>query len=217
MACRYCHNPDSWNRDGGQVFEVSDLVDLALRYKPYYGDTGGVTLSGGEPLLQLEFTAALLTALKTAGLSTALDTSGYLLQETPAERAAVRDILRSTELTLLDIKSSDPQKYRWLTGQSIEPLETFLSACQTSRVPLWIRQVIVPGWNDQPENIRHLGRFLAKWPDLRLLRIQLLPYHTMGESKWARIGRTYPLSGTPPMLAENLQPLQRLADELVRS
>ena len=221
LGCRYCHNPDSWPPEGGTVYAVSELVRRALRYQPYYGERGGVTLSGGEPLLQAEFTAALLAGLRAAGLSTALDTSGWLpvLAASAPDSgipAILRDILARSDRVILDVKSPDPAQFRWLTGRDIGPLRRFLDACAAAGNWLWIRQVIVPGWNDQPENIRQLADFIHQWPALRLEKIELLPYHTLGEAKWHKLDRPYPLAGLPPMGRQALQGLQELADRLIR-
>jgi len=213
MSCRYCHNPDTWSAEGGTLFSVSELVRRALRYKPYFGAAGGVTLSGGEPLLQAAFTAALMQALQAAGLSTALDTSGWLPAYVGGSLLA--EILSHTDRVILDVKSPDPEQFRWLTNREIEPLRTFLSACAKSGSTVWIRQVIVPDWNDQPENIRQLAAFLRQWPDLRVEKVELLPYHTLGEIKWQKLNRSYPLAGRPPLNLDRLNVLQQLVDQLI--
>jgi len=216
LRCRYCHNPDTWAAGGGQMVSVAELVRRALRFQPYFGTSGGVTLSGGEPLMQPEFTAALLRELKTAGLSTALDTSGWLSEETPGQPSWLPEILDHADLVILDVKSPTPEQFRWLTGRGQSGLCGFVEACARRRQRLWIRQVIVPGWNDQPEDIVKLAGFLEQWPDLRLEKVELLPYHTLGEDKWRRLGQAYPLAGVPALNPEILAGLQTLADGLIR-
>ncbi len=211
LACRFCHNPDTWATNGGSVMSVAELVRKAQRYQPYFGADGGVTLSGGEPLAQPTFTAALLRALKAAGLKTALDTSGYWL----GDDAARQEILANTDLVLLDVKSPDPEKFKWLTGRPIEPLLEFIAACERAGTPVWIRQVIVPGFNDTEADVRALIKFQKQWPQLQVARIQLLGYHTLGSDKWRQLGRVYPLAGTPAMDAAELEKLQAVVDELI--
>jgi pyruvate formate lyase activating enzyme len=214
LRCRYCHNPDTWAASGGQVLGVEELVRRARRYEPYFGTAGGVTLSGGEPLFQPAFVSALLQALQASGISTALDTCGWL----PAGRSAaglLDPILKSADLVILDIKSPDQSQFRWLTSRAIRPLIRFLGACQANRKTLRIRQVIVPGWNDQPSDIEKLIRFLANWPGLRIEIIELLPYHTLGITKWRQLGLSYSLGDLKPLRPADLHPLQALADQLL--
>lgn len=216
LGCRYCHNPDSWAPDGGREHSVADLVRRARRFRPYFGKNGGVTLSGGEPLGQADFTANLLQELKKNGFSTVLDTSGWLPAGLSAQSPVLQKILANTDLVILDVKNSDPDQFRWLTGRDMRPSVDFLAACAARRSRIRIRQVIVPGWNDQSENIRCLASFLARWPDLNLEKIELLPYHTMGEIKWQQLKKPYPLAGVPPLGQDVLKSLQKLADEWIR-
>ena len=215
LACRYCHNPDSWPAGGGKSMTVDELTRRAARYKSYFADHGGVTISGGEPLLQVSFTAALSEALRQAGISVALDTSGWVQISCPEIRETIRQLLKTVNLVILDIKSPDSGKFQWLTGRPIEPLARFIELCQEIGTPLWVRQVIVPGWNDQAADIAALRDFLAGWPNLNLQKVQLLPHHTLGEGKWHRLGRAYPFAGTPPPDSESLMNLQKLADDLI--
>lgn len=213
LRCQYCHNPDTWQTAGGTLISVSDLVRRAKRFKPYFGNSGGVTISGGEPLLQADFTAALLYELKKAGLSTALDTSGCLPSGASDQNLSM--ILNNSNLIILDIKSPDPAKFQSLTSCPIQPLINFIGACEKFKSLLRIRQVIVPEWNDQPDDIYQLAGFLAKWADLNLEKIELLPYHTLGEVKYEKLDKVYPLSGLPAMDREKLKSLQTLADKLI--
>lgn len=213
LRCRYCHNPDTWQVTGGTLMSVSELVRRAKRFKPYFGSNGGVTISGGEPLLQADFTAALLCELKKADLSTALDTSGWLPSN--VSDSSLSTILNNSDLIILDVKSSDPSKFQSLTGCPIQPLINFIDTCEKSENLLRIRQVIVPDLNDSPEDISHLAGFLAEWPDLRLEKVELLPYHTLGEIKYEKLNIAYPFSGRPAMDSENLKTLQALADKLI--
>jgi pyruvate formate lyase activating enzyme len=215
LRCRYCHNPDTWDPDGGQIMAVSELVRRTRRCQPYFGTTGGVTLSGGDPLQQAAFTASLLGALKSAGFSTALDTSGWVSPDLPSAAAFLPEILLQTDLVILDVKSPDPEQFQWLTGRPIQPLRDFLDACDKAGNRLRIRQVILPGWNDKTEDILQLADFLGQWPSLRLEKVQLLPFHTLGELKWQRLGQPFPLAGTPALSQDHLLLLQKLIDKLI--
>lgn len=216
LRCRYCHNPDSWPADVGQQTDVAGLVKRVLRFQPYYGIDGGVTLSGGEPLFQPLFTAALLHELKKAGIRVALDTSGWWPDADPADDEASRilpSILDQSDLVILDIKSPDPDKFQWLTGRPADNLHRFLRACEQHARQVWIRQVIVPGWNDQVGDIDALADFLDRWPGLPVTRVELLPYHKLGEDKWRHLGYPYPLQDTPALSKICLADLQRLIEQ----
>ena len=212
LRCRYCHNPDSWPADGGLLVTVAELVSRIKRFVPYHGEDGGVTLSGGEPLMQLQFTAALSSELRQAGIKTALDTSGWLPdpgQGGIGTTLLLDKIFENTDLIILDIKSPEPAQFQWLTGRPADNLCRFLDICEKRARQIWIRQVIVPGWNDQDSDMRSLADFLDNWPKLMISKVQLLPYHTQGEDKWQQLGYPYPLKGTPDMAKEHIDALQR--------
>jgi pyruvate formate lyase activating enzyme len=214
LRCRYCHNPDTWHLGGpaGLTAAIGDVVGRARRMKPYFGKFGGVTLSGGEPLSQPEFLLALLTALHRDGISTALDTSGWALLET----ARLEAILTMTDLVLLDIKHPDPDGFRWLTGQPIGPLLAFLAQCARMGKDLWVRQVIVPGWNDSSDQLAGTVKLIQEYPGLRVRRWQLLPYHALGRAKYGQMGLPEPFPGVPAMPSGELADLQAALDLLVR-
>lgn len=191
LRCRYCHNPDTWATEGpAETVTPRQLTDRLVRYRPYYGSTGGVTFSGGEPLLQPEFLAQCLALCREAGLHTCLDTAGCGLGE-------YGDILAHTDLILLDVKHYTPEGWRKVTGGSMEPFARFLEAAQRAAVPLWVRHVVVPGLTDGEEHLAGLEEYLKT---LRYIeRVELLPYHTLGVHKYAALGLTYPLEGVPPV------------------
>ena len=191
LRCRYCHNPDTWDPGApAQTVTPAELVDRLLRYKPYYGATGGVTFSGGEPLLQPEFLAECLKRCREAGIHTCLDTAGAGLGEYGA-------ILAHTDLILLDVKHYDPEGYRNVTGADIGAFDRFLAAAQAAEIPLWVRHVVVPGLTDGEEHLEGLERYLQTIR--RIQRVELLPYHTLGVHKYAALGIPYPLEGVEPM------------------
>jgi len=208
LRCGYCQNPDTWDTHGGTETTVAEVMQRLRRSRPYYGKRGGVTFSGGEPLVQAEFVAELGEACAAEGIHAALDTAGYSLSP------AVERALAACQLVILDVKHTDPVRYRELTGSDWRGMREVLDFTVRARKPTWIRQVIVPGWNDRPEDVLALAALLADHPSRE--RVELLPYHTMGCGKWQALGCVSPFAGTPPMSAEALAPLQRLLDEALR-
>lgn len=191
LRCLYCHNPDSRDLAGGRAVRVSELIDEILPYRAYLDASGGgVTISGGEPLLQPEFVAHLLQACQSLGLHTALDTSGF------ADLATAQQVLPHTDLVLLDIKSFDPNLYHRLTHVDLEPTLRLATHLSDIHKPTWIRFVLVPGLTDPPENIAGLAQFVATLTNID--RLEILPFHQMGSYKWQQLGYDYQLTDTPP-------------------
>jgi len=201
LRCRYCHNPDTWGCSGDPTDAQTILSRIESTADFLRSSGGGVTLSGGEPLVQADFALEILAGSKRLGLHTALDTSGYLGDRMTDE------FLASTDLVLLDIKSWDPDTYRQLTGVSIEP--TLELARRLSEVckPMWIRFVLVPGVTDDADNIRGLAEFASELRNLE--RFEVVPFHQMGRHKWERLGITYDLAQTP---AATLDDIKRAKD-----
>ncbi len=188
LRCLYCHNPDCRPSDGGREVSAAEVLAEVQKYRSYLKG-GGVTVSGGEPLMQPEFVAAILQGCRGLGLHTALDTSGYCAIE------VAQPVLAQTDLVLLDIKSFDPQIYQRVTHVSQAP--TLAMARHLSRIgkPTWIRFVLVPGWTDAPHNVAGLADFVAGLANVE--RVEVLPFHKLGESKWAQLGWNYQLKDTP--------------------
>lgn len=203
LRCRYCHNPDTWDLAGGTPVTPETLMARLLRLRPYFGANGGVTLSGGEPLAQPQFVAEVLRQAHEAGLHTALDTSGAC----PGPLAA--EVLRHTDLVILDLKANEPEAYRELTGGDLARTWEFARQVTAAKVRLWVRQVIVPGLNDNEAQARRLGETLRRLPTLE--RLELLPYHTLGLGKWEQLGLRSPLASTPPADPAWVAQLQRCA------
>lgn len=192
LQCAYCHNPDCMKmKRGGTLRDGAELLEEIVSYKPFMERTGGgVTISGGEPLVQPEFTAALLRACKQAGLHTALDTSGYL------GASASDDLLADTDLVLLDLKSGLPDLYKKVTGADLAPTLNFAKRLAALQKPVWIRFVLVPGLTDTEDNLRALAQTIAGLDNVE--RLEILPFHKMGEHKWEALGLDYTLKDTPP-------------------
>ena len=192
LRCVYCHNPDTWSGRNGRRISAADVLAQASRYRRFIGAAGGgLTVSGGEPLLQPAFTRAVLAGSKELGLHTALDTSGYL------GARADDELLDATDLVLLDIKSFDPATARRVTGGSIAPTLAFARRLAARHQPVWVRFVLVPGWTDDPGNVAALARFIASLGNVE--RVDVLPFHLLGAAKYAALGLDYPCAEvTPP-------------------
>ncbi|MEA4923402.1 MAG: pyruvate formate-lyase-activating protein [Eubacteriaceae bacterium] len=195
LRCRYCHNPDTWDTAGGKEIEAGKLIKKISRFKPYFGEEGGVTFSGGEPLMQPGFLEECLRLSKEAGIHTCLDTSGQ--GRTDMKDEVCRRILEMTDLVILDIKHCDPEMYRKITGTDIKGVEKFIETAAGMRKPFWLRHVVVPGLTDGRDHLEKLKEYTDGIPGTQ--RVQLLPYHRAGENKYGEMGIDYPLAGTPAM------------------
>ena len=191
LRCQFCHNPDTWQlRDGTRV-ELAQAVRRLGDFAPMLRAMGGgLTISGGEPLVQPGFTHGMFAAAKRMGLHTALDTSGLLGSR------ADDDYLRSVDLVLLDIKSGDPDTYRRITGRDLAPTLRFAERLAEIGKPVWIRYVLVPGLSDAPDNIGRVARFVGPMKNVEW--VEILPFHQMGEFKWKSLGLDYQLADTNP-------------------
>lgn len=200
MRCRYCHNPDTWNADGGREVTAEEVVREALKYKSYFADRGGVTVSGGEPLLQLDFLLELFAVLKKKGVHTCLDTSGICFAEGDARYERLAAL---TDLVLLDVKHIDDTAHRFLTGRSNAPVLSFARFLNEKGVRMWVRHVLVPGLTDDDGALGRLRAFLDTLHNVD--RVEVLPYHTMGVQKYRKLGVAYPLEGVSPPAKERVE------------
>lgn len=194
MRCLYCHNPDTWNVCGGQAYSAEEVAARALKYKSYFTGGGGVTVSGGEPALQIEFVCELFKILKKSGIHTALDTSGIIFN--PINTQKFDELVKYTDLVLLDIKHIDDEQHIRLCGHSNKNVLAFAKYLSDSKKPVWIRHVLVPGITDIDEYLIKLKEFLNTLNNVE--RVEVLPYHTMGEVKYGKLGIPYPLKGVNP-------------------
>lgn len=207
LRCIYCHNPDTWNIKNGTEITPEELLKKILRFKPYFEKSGGgVTFSGGEVLLQPDFLLEMLKLCKEKGIHTAIDTSGFGLGK-------YDEILKYTDLVLLDIKHVDNGGYKSLTGQGKKPLDDFLSTLSKHNSKLWIRHVIVPNITDSKEHISKLAHIIKQIDNVE--KVELLPYHTLGVSKYEKLGINYPLKDTSSMDKENLKELEEYLKQLL--
>ncbi|MCZ8149331.1 MAG: pyruvate formate-lyase-activating protein [Roseomonas sp.] len=190
LRCQYCHNPDTWKLKDGTRVELSHAIHRLRDFAPALRAMGGgLTISGGEPLVQVGFTKGLFAAAKQMGLHTALDTSGFL------GHRADDDYLRHVDLVLLDIKSGDEDTYRRVTGVEQRPTLRFAERLAEMGKPVWIRFVLVPGLTDDPANIAKVARFVAPMKNVEW--VEVLPFHQMGAFKWKALGLDYRLDDTP--------------------
>lgn len=202
--CIYCHNPDTWNEDEGEQITVGEVVSRARRGRPYYGENGGVTFSGGEPLLQADFLIEAMDALRRDGITSAIDTSGTYFDDKS------ETVIAHCDMVLLDIKHIDPAKFEELTGREQGTLRLLIDAINRKEKPVWIRQVIVPGFNDDEEYIHRLNEFLLRIKHIK--KIELLGYHNMAEPKYDKLGIKYRLKGVKPMDSKSLEKLSKLTE-----
>ncbi len=197
MRCLYCHNPDTWKTGTGTLMSVEDLLERYESKKSFYRN-GGLTVTGGEPLLQIDFVTALFTEAKKRGIHTCLDTSGITFPTgRGADTGKFDALIRVTDLVMLDIKHIDDKAHIQLTSQSNLPVLSFARYLDDHGVSMWIRHVVVPGITDSPEALTRLGKYLATLHHIKVLDV--LPYHTMGEVKYEALGLEYPLKGVSPL------------------
>ncbi|ABR48368.1 pyruvate formate-lyase activating enzyme [Alkaliphilus metalliredigens QYMF] len=186
LRCKYCHNRDTWDLQGGKEMTVDEVISDIKKYIPFMVSSGGgVTISGGEPTLQMEFLTALLLEIKKLNLHTAIDTSGFVHLD------LMKQILPYVDLVLLDLKHIDPQKHLNLTGVSNEKILSFAQYLSDNEISIWMRHVVVPSLTDQEEDVHRLAQFATSLKTVE--RIDLLPYHSMGKHKWESMGLEYPL------------------------
>ena len=199
LRCKYCHNRDTWNMYSGNTMSVDDIVSKVMRYKSFLMPSGGgFTASGGEPLLQVKFLKNLFAALKRRGISTALDTSGMF-----DINDDIKKVLELTDLVLLDIKHIDSVKCKELVGFSNEKELKFAKYLSDNNIPIWIRQVLVPGITDNEKDLLKLKEFLSTLKTVQ--KVEVLPYHDLGKYKWEATGAEYPLEGTPPASRDDVR------------
>ncbi len=193
LKCKYCHNRDTWDASKGTEYSVDDVIKRALRCKTYMNASkdGGITVSGGEPLLQVEFLTELFKILKKKKIHTAIDTAGSL-----PITDEIKELLKYTDLVLLDIKHIDEEKAINLTGRSNKNELDFARYLSDINKPVWIRQVLVPGYTDDKKDLKKLKYFIDTLNNVQ--NIEILPYHNMGKYKWINLGDEYELENVVP-------------------
>lgn len=205
MKCLYCHNPDTWDMQGGYFVTVPELIKEIITYKSFLQPNGGgVTASGGEAILQARFVYEWFKATHQEGLTTCLDTNGYVRKYTQE----IDDLIEETDLVMLDLKQMDDEIHQKLTGVSNQYAKQFAEYLHKKNKRTWIRYVVVSGWTDDDKSAHSLGQFTKDMDNIE--RIELLPFHQMGAHKWKTLGKEYKLEGVEPPSAETLKRLQSI-------
>lgn len=200
MRCQYCHNPDTWKMAGGTPMTAEEILKQYESARHFYR-SGGITATGGEPLMQMDFVTELFEAAWEKDIHTCLDTSGVTFRRNDPEYLKKIDrLLDTTSLVMLDIKHIDEEKHKPLTGHSNQNILDFARYLSEKNIPLWIRHVVVPGLTDHEPDLYRLGLFISELKNVKALDV--LPYHDMGKVKYESLGMEYPLKDVPPMSKE---------------
>lgn len=194
MRCRYCHNVDTWQQKKDDPRTAEEVLDQAERYRNYWGTEGGITVSGGEPLLQIDFLLDLFSKAKARGINTCIDTALQPFSRQDPFFSKFNRLMEVTDLLLCDIKHIDPERHRDLCGQPNDNILDCLSYLSEIGKPVWIRHVLVPGWTDDDTYLHRTARFIGTLHNVK--KIEVLPYHSLGEYKWEKLGIPYSLKGT---------------------
>lgn len=206
LRCKYCHNPDSWAQNNGAMQVTAEEISAEIvKYRNYFGKRGGLTVSGGEPLLQLDFLIDLFEIMKEKSISTAIDTSGACYDE---KDERYLKLLSLTDLVILDIKHIDDEKCRALTGRSNENTLAFAKKLDKLNVPVWIRQVLVPGLTDDENDLKKTREWIETLKNVK--KVEILPYHTLGKIKYEKMGLAYPIEGVSVPSKEEKEKAERI-------
>ena len=195
LRCKFCHNPETWSMSGGEEWTAEDLFNHVRRYKTYWRDNGGITVSGGEPLLQMEFVTELFKLAKKENIHTAIDTAGQPFSEEADYLDRFRELMEVTDLVILDIKEWGSERHRELTGFGNENIIALAKWLSDNGIKMWIRHVLVPSVTDDKDSLKEMHRFISALKTVG--RVEILPYHTLGLVKWQKLGIPYLLEGVP--------------------
>lgn len=208
MRCQFCHNPDTWDMKKGTLYTTDELLEKAMKYRSYWKNDGGITVSGGEPLLQIDFLTELFRKAKANGIHTTLDTSGNPFTREEPFFSKFNELMKYTDLVMLDIKHIDDEQHKILTGctnKNILDLARYLSDIKK---PVWIRHVLVPERSDYDEYLIKLDEFIQSLDNVQ--KVEVLPYHTLGAYKWDELGYEYKLKGVDPPSVERVENANKL-------
>lgn len=208
MRCQFCHNPDTWDMKKGTLYTTDELLKKAMKYRSYWKNDGGITVSGGEPLLQIDFLTELFRKAKANGIHTTLDTSGNPFTREEPFFSKFNELMKYTDLVMLDIKHIDDEQHKILTGctnKNILDLARYLSDIKK---PVWIRHVLVPERSDYDEYLIKLDEFIQILDNVQ--KVEVLPYHTLGAYKWDELGYEYKLKGIDPPSVERVENANKL-------
>ena len=203
LRCAFCHNADSWQISDRDLRSADEILKHALRYRPYWGKDGGITVSGGEPLLQIDFLIELFAKAKELNIHTCIDTAGEPFTKDPEWLSKFDALMKVTDLLLVDIKHIDSKKHIRLTGKDNRNILDMFHYLDEIHKPIWIRQVLVPGWTDDIDDLIKTRAFIDSLHNVS--KVEILPYHSLGAYKWEKLGMKYPLEGVEPPTNENIQ------------
>ena len=209
MRCMYCHNPETWENKG-ECYTPDEIIQKALRYKNYWGGKGGITISGGEPLLQPDFLVELFTLANKNNIHTVIDTSGQPFLEEKTDKFKI--LFNNVDLTILDIKAMDTKLHTKLTGHSNENILSFAKWLSDNNKKMWIRHVLVPGLTDSKEELMNIKNFVSTLNTVE--KIELLPYHSLGIHKWENLGIDYKLKNVKAPSNEEMNNAKKIMDLL---
>lgn len=208
MRCQFCHNPDTWEMSKGTEYSADELLKRAVRYRSYWGQEGGITVSGGEPLLQIDFVTELFEKAHAMGIHTTLDTSGNPFTREEPYFSKFKKLMEVTDLLLVDIKHIDDEQHKILTGQSNKNILDMIRYLSDIKKPIWIRHVLVPERSDKDEYLHKLREFIDSLDNVE--KVEVLPYHTLGVYKWKELGYEYPLEGIDPPTDDRVENAKRI-------
>ena len=211
MRCLYCHNPDTWQVGAGKEMSVEDLVSQIKKYKNYFGNNGGVTVSGGEPLVQIDFVTQLFKRLKQENIHTCIDTSGVLFHTNEQTLAKFDELIKYTNLVLLDIKHIYDKQHKMLTGHSNKNTLEFAKYLDNKGISMWIRYVLVPTINSDEQSLTELKSFINTLK--KVDNIEILPYHTLGIKKYTELGIDYKLKNIETPTKEQITLAEKILKE----
>lgn len=205
MRCQYCHNPDTWKMPSETTKAVTpeEMLKQAMRYRTYWKNKGGITVSGGEALLQIDFVTELFRLAKEKGINTCLDTSGFIFKKEEPFFSKFNELMEYTDLLLVDIKHIDEDKHKEITGWSNSGVLAMTDYLSEIGKPIWIRHVLVPGLTDNDEDLKRLDAYIKTLKNVE--RVEVLPYHTLGTFKWKELGIDYKLEGVKPPTKERIE------------
>ncbi|PLR76655.1 pyruvate formate-lyase 1-activating enzyme [Bacillus sp. V3-13] len=209
LRCQFCHNADTWEIGSGKQMTVSAIIEELKTYLPFIqASGGGITVSGGEPLLQIPFLTAIFKECKKLGVHTAIDSSGGCYSTAPLFQEQLKELLNYTDLVLLDLKHIDRKKHIKLTGMGNEHILDFAKFLDQNGTSVWVRHVLVPGVTDDPTDLQELGNFIGQLTNV--LKVEVLPYHKLGVYKWEALGLEYPLKNVEPPREQSVEKALRL-------
>ncbi|SDI42103.1 pyruvate formate lyase activating enzyme [Pseudobutyrivibrio sp. 49] len=208
MRCAFCHNPETWAEGHGQEFTADELLKKALRFKPYWKKDGGITVSGGEPLLQIDFVLDLFKKAKAQGISTCIDTAGQPFTHDEPFYSKWKELMSLTDIVLLDIKNIDPVAHKELTGVDNANILQMAQEISDMNIPIWIRHVLVPGGSDNDDYLRRTREFIDTLKSVE--RVEVLPYHTLGVPKYIEMGIPYRLEGVESPSSERIENAKKI-------